>query len=65
MTVLRTPEIINLKGFKRIGATIVVLFVALLAVLPQITVVVTSFIKTNGLFVKGWSLDSYSAIALN
>ena len=35
----------------------------LLAVLPQITVVVTSFLKTNGpLFVKGFSLDSYRAI---
>lgn len=63
MSAMRPPEVVKLSTGKRILATAVVGFVALLAVLPQITVVVTSFIKTNGpLFVKGFSLDSYRAI---
>ena len=63
MSAMRPPAVVELPLGKRILATVVVAFVALLAVLPQITVVVTSFLKTNGpLFVKGFSLDSYRAI---
>ena len=63
MSAMRPPEVVKLSTGKRILATFAVGFVALLAVLPQITVVVTSFLKTNGpLFVKGFSLDSYRAI---
>lgn len=63
MSAMRPPEVVQLSTGKRILATLAVGFVALLAVLPQITVVVTSFLKTNGpLFVKGFSLDSYRAI---
>ena len=63
MSAMRPPEVVKLSTSKRILATFAVGFVALLAVLPQITVVVTSFLKTNGpLFVKGFSLDSYRAI---
>lgn len=63
MSAVRPPEVVKLPLGKRILATFAVGFVALLAVLPQITVVVTSFLKTNGpLFVKGFSLDSYRAI---
>ena len=63
MSAMRPPEVVSLSTGKRILATFAVGFVALLAVLPQITVVVTSFLKTNGpLFVKGFSLDSYRAI---
>ena len=63
MSAMRPPEVVKLSTSKRILATLAVGFVALLAVLPQITVVVTSFLKTNGpLFVKGFSLDSYRAI---
>ena len=63
MSAMRPPEVVKLSTGKRILATLAVGFVALLAVLPQITVVVTSFLKTNGpLFVKGFSLDSYRAI---
>lgn len=63
MSAMRPPEVVKLSTGKRILATVFVGFVALLAVLPQITVVVTSFLKTNGpLFVKGFSLDSYRAI---
>ena len=63
MSAMRPPEVVKLSTGKRILATFAVGLVALLAVLPQITVVVTSFLKTNGpLFVKGFSLDSYRAI---
>ena len=63
MSAMRPPEVVSLSTGKRILATFAVGLVALLAVLPQITVVVTSFLKTNGpLFVKGFSLDSYRAI---
>ena len=63
MSAMRPPEVVKLTTGKRVLATIAVAFVALLAVLPQITVIVTSFLKTNGpLFVKGFSLDSYRAI---
>lgn len=63
MSAMRPPEVVQLPLGKRILATLAVGFVALLAVLPQITVVVTSFLKTNGpLFTSGFSLDSYRAI---
>ena len=63
MSSLRPPAEIKLTAGKRFLASLPVWIVSLLAVLPQITVVVTSFLKTNGpLFVKGFSLDSYRAI---
>lgn len=63
MSSLRPPEVVKLTTGKRVLATCAVGLVSLLAVLPQITVIVTSFIKTNGpLFVRGFSLDSYRAI---
>lgn len=63
MSSLRPPAEVKLSLGKRALASIPVWIVALLAILPQITVVVTSFLKTNGpLFVKGFSLDSYRAI---
>ena len=63
MSALRPPEVVKLTTGKRILATAAVAIVAFLAVLPQITVIVTSFIKTNGpLFVQGFSLDSYRSI---
>ena len=64
MSSLRPPAEIKLKGLKRFAASAPVWFVSILAILPQITVVITSFLKTNGpLFVRGFSLDSYRAIA--
>lgn len=63
MSSLRPPAEVKLSAGKRALASIPVWIVSLLAILPQITVVVTSFLKTNGpLFVKGFSLDSYKAI---
>ena len=63
MSSLRPPEVVKLSTGKRVLATCAVGLVSLLAVLPQITVVFTSFLKTNGpLFVPGFSLESYQAI---
>lgn len=63
MTSLRPPEKVELKAGKKLIATILVFVVSFLSVLPQITVTIQSFLKTNGpLFVKGFSLDSYRAV---
>ena len=63
MSGLRPPEVRSLTFGKRLLATAALFFVAFVAVLPQITVIVTSFLKTSGpLFVRGWSLDSYRSI---
>jgi iron(III) transport system permease protein len=63
MSGLRPPEVREVSLGKRIAMTAVAFFVAILAMLPQITVVVTSFLKTRGpRFVSGFSLDSYRQI---
>jgi len=63
MSALRPPPVKELPGGKRILATAAVFLVALVSVAPQITVIVTSFIKTNGpLFVPGFTLDSYRTV---
>jgi len=55
-TIQRRP----IKGFKAVLAHIYVYGVALLSVLPQMTVIVTAFLKTQGSrFVRGFSLDSF------
>ncbi|MBU9737303.1 ABC transporter permease [Diplocloster agilis] len=64
MTSLRPPAVIELTRGKKLLATAVVFFVSFLSVLPQITVTIQSFLKTNGpLFVAGFSLDSYRQVA--
>lgn len=63
MSGLRPPQVVNLSKGKRFLATLFAFVVAFLAILPQLTVIITSFIKTNGpMFVKGFSLDSYKNI---
>jgi iron(III) transport system permease protein len=63
MSGLRPPEITKLSPTKRVFLTLLCYFVALLALAPQITTIITSFIKTNGpLFVQGFSLDSYRSV---
>lgn len=63
MSGLRPPEVHRLSAGKRLVLTAVAFAVAFVALLPQITVVVTSFLKTRGpLFVKGFSLESYKQI---
>lgn len=64
MTSLRPPAVVELPLAKKILATLSVFTVSFLSVLPQITVTIQSFLKTNGpLFVQGFSLDSYRAVA--
>ena len=64
MTSLRPPKVIELSKPKKILATAVVFLVSFLSVLPQITVTIQSFLKTNGpLFVKVFSLESYRLVA--
>ncbi|PWL54374.1 MAG: iron ABC transporter permease [Clostridium cadaveris] len=63
MTSLRPPEVVKLKGGKRVLISALVYLIALISILPQLVVIITSFIKTNGpIFVNGFSLDSYKNI---
>lgn len=63
MTSLRPPEVVKLRGGKRVLISALVYLVALISILPQLVVVITSFIKTSGpIFVNGFSLDSYKNI---
>ena len=63
MSSLRPMKAKELKGAKGIVAHVFVYVVVLLAIIPQLTVVYTSFLKTKGaMFTKGFSLDSYTKI---
>jgi len=63
MSSMRPPKEINLKGFKRLLVTLPVLLVAFIGVLPQIVVVVSSFIKSDFTgFIGGFSLNNYTNI---
>lgn len=63
MTAMRPPAVEELTAWKRLLLTFVCMLVAFIAFLPQIVVVITSFIKTSGpIFVKGFSLESYEKI---
>ncbi len=64
MTALRPPKEIELHGWKRFAVTLPVALIACIGMLPQITVIVTSFLKTDFTgFVGGFSLDNYKIIA--
>ncbi|MCL2866643.1 MAG: iron ABC transporter permease [Clostridia bacterium] len=64
MTAMRPPQVIQVHGFKRFLVTLPVALVALVGLLPQATVVVMSFIKTDFTgFIGGFSFDNYRAIA--
>ena len=63
MSALRPPEIKKLAVVPRVLLTAFCCLFSLVAVLPQVVVVVTSFLKTNGpIFVSGFSLGSYTTI---
>ena len=63
MTAMRPPKEIQLRGVKRFLATFPVALVTFIGILPQIVVIVTSFIKADFTgFVGGFSLDSYMTI---
>ena len=63
MSGLRPPEVKDLSPLPRFLFTFGCYFVAFIALLPQITTIVTSFVKTKGpLFVKGFSFQSYREV---
>lgn len=63
MSGLRPPKVKKLKPVSRFFASAFCFICVFLAMLPQITVLVTSFVKTSGpIFVKGFSFDSYRSI---
>lgn len=63
MTSMRPPKEIELHKGKRVLATLPVILVTFVGILPQIVVLISSFIKTNFTgFVGGFSLDSYTTI---
>ena len=63
MTALRPPKVVELHGWKRVLVTLPVALVAFLGLLPQLTVVVTSFIRTDFTgFIGGFTLDNYQKI---
>lgn len=63
MTSLRPPKVIVLHGWKRFLVTLPVVLVAFMGLLPQLTVVVSSFIQTDFTgFIGGFTLDNYQKI---
>lgn len=64
MTALRPPKEVELHGIKRVLVSLPVMLVAFIGILPQIVVVVSSFIQTDFTgFIGGFSLDNYINIA--
>ncbi len=63
MSSLRPIQSKKLKGVWNVIMHLFIYFVVFLAIIPQITVIYTSFKATNGaIFVSGYSLDSYRSI---
>ena len=63
MTALRPPKEVALSGWKRAAVSAPIIIISAIAIMPQVVVFITSFIKTNGpRFVSGFSLDSYKSI---
>ncbi len=63
MSALRPPAPESLRGAGRVLVPAFCYAVALLGILPQITVIATSFLPTKGpMFLPGFSLDSYAKV---
>ena len=63
MAAMRPPQEIELHGVKRFLITFPVALVTFIGILPQIVVIVSSFIKADFTgFIGGFSLDSYMTI---
>ncbi|WP_010270558.1 ABC transporter permease [Paenibacillus senegalensis] len=63
MSGMRTPKVVQLRKGPRFLLTLGALMVVSISMIPQLTVITTSFIKTNGpVFQKGFSLDSYREV---
>lgn len=63
-TSMNPLETKRIKGGKNVLAHIFCYLLVLLAIIPQLVVVYTSFLKTSGgkIFLKGFSLDSYGNV---
>lgn len=63
MSSMRPPALIKLKPFQKFLALLYVAIVIGVSIIPQATVITTSFLKTNGpVFVNEFSLDSYREV---
>ncbi|MBV6682559.1 iron ABC transporter permease [Rossellomorea sp. RS05] len=63
MSSLRPIKPVKVKGFRNIVAHLFIYVTIAIAIIPQITVIYTSFLKTQGsIFVPGFSLDSYITV---
>lgn len=63
MTSMRPPAEEKLRGLKRLLYSLPVMFVILIGILPQLVVVITSFIKSDFTgFKPGFSVASYTTI---
>lgn len=61
MSGLRPPQEVKLTGAKRVLVSLPCWIWVIVALLPQITIIVTSFIKTKGpIFVGGFTLENYA-----
>ncbi|WP_079514986.1 ABC transporter permease [Rossellomorea marisflavi] len=63
MSSLRPIKPVKVKGFRNVMAHLFIYVTIAIAIIPQITVIYTSFLKTQGsIFVPGFSLDSYITV---
>lgn len=63
MTSMRPPAEKQYRGLKRVLVTLPVAIVALCTFIPQIVIIVCSFMKSNyGTFVGGFTLENYTSI---
>ena len=63
MSSLRPIQAKGLSGLKNIVMHIAIYGLVLVSIIPQVTVIYTSFLKTKGqIFVSGFSLDSYRIV---
>lgn len=63
MSSLRPMHVESLHGIKNVAVHAGIYLLVALSMIPQLVVIYTSFLKTNGsIFVEGYSLDSYRTI---
>ncbi|PKM51390.1 MAG: iron ABC transporter permease [Firmicutes bacterium HGW-Firmicutes-7] len=66
MSSLRPIQVKKLYGMKNVLLHLSIYFIVFLSILPQITVVYTSFKATKGsIFIEGFSLESYKSVFEN
>ncbi len=66
MSSLRPIVAKDVGGLRSVLVHLFIYFTVLLAIIPQLTVIYTSFVKTKGaMFVKGFSLQSYRTVFRN